>query len=119
MAEWTEQISTEHNNYPNITVYDRFADGEARGWRVQANDGYVFYDENANDTEIMVDPNTGMDVIDPETGLPVEVPVTYYYTVRYLPRTYNWANFALVAVPRDSVDENYIFGVGDNNHEVM
>ena len=102
----TFEISTEHNIYPNLTVYDRFSDGVSAGWKVEANEGYVFYNANATDTEI-----------DPETM--EEIPVTYYYTIRLFPRNYNWANFALVAVPRDSVDENYIFGGGDNNHEIM
>lgn len=50
-----------------------------------------------------------------------EVPVTYYYTVRSFPKRYNWENFSLVAVPRESVDENYIFGdVGTGNKpEIM
>lgn len=99
MADYTYVASEEHNIYPNLTVYDRLADGSPAGWRVNANDGYVYYDANANDTEL-----------DPETM--EEIPVTYYYTQRLLPRTYNWANFALVAVPRDSVDEKYFFGGG-------
>lgn len=103
---YTYTVSTEHNIYPNLTVYDRFWDGEPSGWRVNANEGYVFYDANANDIGL-----------DPETG--EEIPVTYYYTVQAMSRYYNWANFALVAVPREDVDENYIFGIGDNNHEVM
>lgn len=107
MVNWTYEISEEHNIYPNLTVYNRLKDGEPAGWRVNANDGYVYYHSKANDTEL-----------DPETM--EERPVIYYYTVSYLPRTYNWANFDFVAVPRDSVDENYIFGGGnDNNHEIM
>ena len=104
MATVTFSVSTEHNIYPNITVYDRFADGVAAGWEVRANEGYVFYDANANDTEI-----------DPETM--EEIPVTYYRTVKSLSRYYNWANFALVAVPRSSVDENYIFGSGGGGND--
>ena len=107
MAVYTYNISTEHNIYPNITVYDRFKDGVLNGWKVVVNEGYVMYCSTDNYTEI-----------DPETGH--EIPVIYYYTQSGLPLTYNWNNFAWVAVPRDSVDENYIFGVGDNNdHEVM
>lgn len=93
------QISTEHNIYPNLTVYDRIADGVAAGWEVRANEGYVFYDTTANNTDF-----------DPETG--EEVPVTFYYIIRMFPRNYNWANFSLVAVPREGIDENYIFGGG-------
>ena len=104
----TYEVSTEHNNYENITVYDRFMDGAPFGWRVNANEGYVMYQANANNTEI-----------NPDTGL--EEPVTYYYTLATLSPYYNWANFDWVAVPRDSVDENYIFGGGDNepDHEIM
>ena len=102
------EISTEHNNYEGITVYDRFSNGVAAGWEVRANEGFVFYDTRRNDTEI-----------DPETM--EEIPVTYYYTIKSIPRTYNdWDNFPYVAVPRDSVDENYIFGGGNEpDHEIM
>lgn len=103
----TYAISTEHNNYPNITVYDRFRDGTPFGWRVEANEGYVMYHANENATEL-----------DPETGL--ERPVTYYYTEAGLSPYYNWNNFDFVAVLRSTVDENYIFGGGDTNQpEIM
>lgn len=105
MANWTFEVSEEHNIYPNLTVYNRLEDGAEAGWRVNANEGYVFYNTRANNTEI-----------DPDTM--EERPVTYYYTVSYLPRNYNWDNFDFVAVPRDSVDENYIFGGGDNHETV-
>lgn len=106
MAVYTQVLSTEHNVYPDITIYDRLRDGVLSGWDVYANEGYVMYHANANDTEL-----------DPDTM--EEIPVTYYYTEAGLPPNYNWANFDYVAVPRDSVDENYIFGGGDNDHEVM
>lgn len=106
MAVYTYEISTEHNIYPNITVYDRFRDGVLTGWRINANEGYVMYHANANDTEL-----------DPETN--EEIPVTYYYTVATKSLTSSWDNFDWVAVLRDSVDENYIFGVGDNDHEAI
>ena len=102
----TYVISAEHNNYENITVYDRLNDGVPAGWSVRANAGYVMYRSTDHFTEY-----------DPETG--EEVPVTYYYTESGLPFNYNWNNFAWVAVPRDSVDENYIFGGVDNDHEIM
>ena len=38
-----------------------------------------------------------------------ETPVTYYYTIAYYPRNYNWDNFALEAVYRDSVDSRFVF----------
>ncbi len=102
----TFELSTEHNNYPNFTVYDRYFDGEPSGWRVITNEGYVFYDTTENN--IMFDPETEQ-----------EIPVTYYYTEMLLTRYFNWDNWSLVAVPRDSVNENFIFGGANNDHETM
>ena len=48
------------------------------------------------------------------------VEVYYYYVLKVLPLNFNFANFPWVAVPRDSVDENYIFGGGNNtDHETI
>lgn len=106
MAVYTYEVSTEHN-FPNITIYRKLKDGELCGWRANTNEGYVMYNPNDNFSEM-----------NPETG--EEFPVTYYYVVKVLPLNFNFANFPWVAVPRDSVDENYIFGGGDNNdHETM
>lgn len=106
MSEWTYPIDTEHNIYPNITVRQVLRDSVFTGWRINPNEGYVFYDTNANNTEL-----------DPETE--EEIPVIYYYTEADLNPRYNWDNFSYVAVLRSEVDENYIFGGGDNDHEVM
>lgn len=93
--------------YPNLTIERRLSDGVLAGYRVTPNESYVMYDTNDNWTEL-----------DPETN--EEIPVTYYYTVALLPTNFNFDNFSWVAVPRSSVDENYIFGGGGNNdHEVM
>lgn len=106
MATYTEEIATEFN-FPNITIWKVLRDGVVAGYKARTNDGFVMYDPNANDTEL-----------DPETM--EERPVTYYYVIKSLNANYNFANFPWVAVPRDSVDENYIFGGGGNNdHEVM
>ncbi len=105
MAVYTKEIATEYN-FIGITVYKTLCDGVQTGWEIRASDGYVFYDTTANNTDI-----------DPDTM--EEISVTYYYTVASLPLREDMVNFRWVAVPRDSVDENYIFGVGDNNHEVM
>lgn len=102
MAVYTEVLDTSFN-YPGIDIYQNQIDGVFNNYIAKAQEGYVFYDTTANDVET-----------DPETM--EDVPVTYYYTIRYFSRYYNMANFSLVAVPRDSVDENYIFGVGDNDH---
>lgn len=105
--DFTYVISPDRNIYPNLTVHEKSLGGEFAGWEVRANEGYVFYDANANDVGY-----------DPETM--EEIPVTYYYVIRSFPKTYNWANFALVAVPRDSVPEDMIFGGGDEpEHEIM
>ena len=96
MPTFTYEISTEHNIYPNITVCDRLRDGELIGWRITANEGYVYYDTNANTTET-----------NPDTE--EEIPVTYYFKTRYLPLNCEWDSFSLVAVPSADVDKKYIF----------
>lgn len=106
MATYREELATDFS-FPHIDIYRRYTDDEFCGYKVLAQEGYVFYDTTDNNTEI-----------DPETM--EEIPVTYYYTIRIITRYFNMDNFSLVAVPRDSVDENYIFGGGgDNNHEIM
>lgn len=91
--------------FPNIIIERRYFNNEFAGYRMTAEDGYVFYDTTEN--EVIIDPDT----IE-------EIPVTYYYTLSYLPGNYNFDNFPWVAVPRDSVDENLIFG-SDPKHEVI
>lgn len=106
MAIITEQIATEFN-FPNITIYRVLSDGVLSAYKARPNEGYVMYNPNANDTEI-----------DPETM--EERPVIYYRTIAGFPKTYNFANFPYVAVLRSTVDENYIFGGGDNkDHEIL
>ena len=119
MAVWTDVLDTSFN-FPNIDIYRRLEDGELSAYIARAQEGYVFYDTTEDNRIPQTDPETGELVFDPETGMPIEIPVTYYYTLCLFPKTYNMANFSLVAVPRDSVDENYIFGdVEDNDHEIM
>jgi hypothetical protein len=90
-----------------MSVYERYLNGEFAGWEIRANEGYVFYDTTENFTEL-----------NPDTM--EEIPVIYYYTLALKNKNYNWNNFHYVAVPRDSVDENYIFGGGnDNSHEII
>ena len=106
MGVYTEELNTSFN-YPNISIYNRYDDGELWGYKVLPNEGYVMYRTDANDTEF-----------DPETE--EEIPVIYYRTIALLPLSFNFDNFTYVAVLRSEVDENYIFGGGgDNNHEVM
>lgn len=111
------EIDTEHSIYPNINIYKTFLNGTRVGWRMLPADGYVMYDQNANDTEPVLDANGNL--IEDEDGNVLERPVTYYFVNVDFPLRYNWNNFAWVAVPRDSVDENYILDVGDPDHEVM
>lgn len=102
---YTQEIATEHN-YPNLTVFRLLNDGVQYGWEIKPNEGYVMYDVNATNTEL-----------DPDTM--EEIPVTYYYISWSLPLRYNFANFHWAAKPRSEVDENYIFGIPNNDHEVM
>ena len=105
MAVFTYEVSTEHN-FPNITIYRKLQDGVLCGWRANTNEGYVMYNPNAVEYE------------EDEDGNVVEV--YYYYVLKVLPLNFNFANFPWVAVPRDSVDENYIFGGGNNtDHETI
>ena len=87
-ANYKYEVSPAHNVYENMTVYDRYRDGVPSGWRVEANDGFVMYQENEVHTEI----------IDGE-----ETTVIYYCTVAMINPYFNWDNFDFVAVPRDSV----------------
>lgn len=112
MATYTEVLNTNYN-YENINIFNVTNDEtqEVISYRARPCDGYVMYDVNANDTELI--PN-------PETGELEEIAVTYYRTVIVIPKTYNFNNFHWAAVLRSTVDENYIFGGGDNNnHETM
>lgn len=107
MSNFTEEITTEFN-FPNITIWKLLRDGNHYGYKIMPNENYVMY----NITEENYD-------IDEETGQ--EIPVTHYYTVCYTPLTYPLGEdtFPWRAVLRSSVDENYIFNVPDNEHEVM
>ena len=105
MAVYTMEVATEYD-FPNITLYKKLEDGVHYAWRFVSNEGYVMYDTSANWTEL-----------DPDTLEPV--PVIYYYTRVDCPLNYPFDNFTWVAVPRDSVDENYIFGVDEPEREVM
>lgn len=108
MAVITFEIATDIV-MENITVQRKFVDGVLSAYRLTTNDGYVMYNVTDNNIEYA-----------PETD--DYVPVTYYfrmatYSAVHAPETWinNW-----IAVPETEVDENYIFGGGDNNdHEVM
>lgn len=96
----TYQLSIEHNNYPNLTVYDTLADGVLAGWRVDANEGYAFYDTNDETFELDKDGN--------------ETPINYCSTVCYFPKILDWDTFGLIAVPHSAVDENGIYNEAAN-----
>lgn len=95
-------------DYPNITIYKKMRDSDnvQVAWRANANEGYVFYDQYENNTEW-------------NEELQEEVPVIYYHRVASIPLNFNFANFPYVAVLESEVDENYIFGGGNNNHETI
>ena len=104
MAVYTEELATDII-FPNISVYRQFRDGVHNGYKITANKGYVMYDAAANNMDY------------DEEGNPF--PVTYYYTLVYAPLSANFNNFTWVAVPRDSVPEDMIFGGGNGDHEIM
>lgn len=116
MAVFTYELATEYS-FPNILLYKTLRDGVHVAWKVYPADGYVMYDSTAENYELQQDPETGELVQDPETGEFIEVPVTYYFVDVDLPLNYPFDSFPWVAVPRDSVDENYIFGLPDEEHE--
>lgn len=103
MATFTREVATDIT-IPNMTVYRLFRDGEHYAYEVYTNTGYVMYDTAADNKE--PDENGNL------------VPVIYYYTNVGFPKSYDFDNFTWVAVPRDSVDENYIFGGDINPPEV-
>ena len=105
MAVYTFEVA-EDIVFPNMTVYRKFKDGVHSAYRVNANDGYVMYDTTANNTEL-----------DPDTM--EEISVNYYYRMVGVPLSVNWSTFPYVAVPENEVDENYIFGLDEPDHEIM
>ena len=109
MAEIVFEVATDIT-LPNITVQRKYADGVLMAYRLTANDGYVMYDTAANDTETN---------LDPETGMEIEYPVIYYYRQVTYPVRIPVENWTHVAVLESTVDENYIFGGGGNDHETM
>lgn len=106
MAVYTEVLATDLI-FPNLIIYRTYADEVQNGYRVIPADGYVMYDTADIYTEI-----------DPETN--EEIPVNYYFTEAHLSMRTNFNNFTWVAVLRSEVDENYIFGGGNNSKpEIM
>lgn len=100
MAEWTREINTNYN-FPNINILNVLEDGVLSRYEAVPQEGYVMYDTQAEDY-----------IVDPETT--ELVPVTYYSTLVGMPKTFDFDNFTWVAVLRSTVDENYIFGGGDD-----
>ena len=88
----TYELSVDHNGYPDLTVWDRMQDGKPAGFRVNANEGFVFYDPT-EEVPATFDPVTGEE-------MPGEV---YYSRLRYLHRNYDWNNFSLTAVAENTV----------------
>lgn len=105
MAVWTETLANDIT-LPHIDVYRRYRDEVFSGYRVVTQEGYVMYDTTTNYTEP-----------DPVTG--ENIPVTYYYTLMYCPVRTNFNTFTWIAVPRNSVPEDYIFGSENNNYKIM
>ena len=90
-------------NFENITIYEWINDttNTLAGYRARPNEGYVMYDPND-------------DYYDEDNNL-----IRYYKTLAGLPKNYDFNNFPYIAVLRSTVNEDDIFGSGNNDHEVM
>lgn len=93
----------------NTSVVKGFVDGIHRAYEITPNDGYVLHDKGRDWTEI-----------DPETE---EEVLKLGFTAGYASCA---ASYDFVANPREfyavlatSVPADQIFGVGNNDHEVM
>lgn len=92
------RVSTTHNVFPNLTVYERYYATDPTkviGYKVTANAGYVFKDTS----EINYEYNAETDENEQ---------VTYYYRVAYLVRSFNFANLPFVAVMESGIPTDYI-----------
>lgn len=87
----TYELSVDHNVYPHLTVWDRLQDRQPAGFRVNAEDGFVFYDPK-EEQESKIYPETGEE-------LPMDI---YYARVRYLPRNFDWSRFNLRVVKKET-----------------
>ena len=105
MAVVTYEIATDIV-LPNITVERKYADGVLMAYRLTANEGYVLHSPSL-DAEVE-DPFTGDTVIE-----------QYYYRQATIPKVVPFENWDWHAVLESTVPPDMIFGVGDNNHEVM
>ena len=91
----TETLSKKYA-YPHIEIYAREHGEIFLGHTAKAEDGYVFYEKDAETQEF-----------DAETG--EFFPAVHYFKIRLFPPNYNMENFNLVAVKEDEVDSKYIF----------
>ena len=85
--------------YPHIDIYSQYDNNEHYGYKVLAHNGYVFYDTKANDTE---------QIINEETGEIIEKPVVYYSTIRLYPRNYVMNSLSLIAIKESDINEEKI-----------
>ena len=109
MAEYTTELATDIT-FPHILVYRRYRDGEHSGYKVLTEEEYVMYDT----TEPAEEP-----IYDRHGNIIGYRPCQYYYTRLECPVNFDFDNFTYVAVPRDSVDNNYIFGRVEPPTEIM
>ena len=89
MVKYTEQIATEFN-FPNITVYAKYADGVLYGYEARTEKGYLMCDPTAD--EYRLDENGERH------------PFTYYFSVAGFTKNYDFSKFPYVAVPRSDYD---------------
>ena len=98
MDIYTREIESNFN-HNNIIAYRKYCNGMQYAWSFEAAKGYVMYDTKAND----------FIPIEDEYGNIIEEPCIFYCLSIFCPLNYDLDNFSWVAVPRESVDENYIY----------
>ena len=112
--------------YENTTMQQSVINGVNGGYKISPISGYVLHANNydAEIEEPIIDEETGLQMTDEETGEPL------FEIVKVLGYTRGSATCAadydfvanpreFYAVPADSVPADQIFGVGNNDHEVM
>ena len=93
----------------NITVENRFYNGEQTGYRLTPHEGYVLHDPERDVTYEDYD----------EDGNLVTITEQYYYRNAYIPLRYPPETWTYHAALESTVPPDMVFGAGNNNHEVM
>ena len=90
IMDYRKEINTIYI-YPNLTIYNCYAENELYGYELTADDGYIMYNTAAK--EIIVDPDTQE-----------EVESIYYCKKAAFPLDKDLSNLTWVAVEEEKVD---------------